>query len=161
MIKFDSNKILTGAVILVVVFFNIYYIAILNHDNENIKTGLAQITKNLNNTIDDLGYLSKEENLNKYGGSALQIAGTGSRFAQVEAHYLTEHGYLHPADEYISYAFNGPADMMHISCRKGYKITLCEGEEEGSAYFDKENNLCTLGIQNKMQNWAMIECEKE
>ncbi|MDP3043140.1 MAG: hypothetical protein Q8N21_01945 [bacterium] len=144
-----------------IIFFAFYFLydeqKATNHELFITKQDIQNIANQLNKKT-DYSYMDKMGNIEKYGGEVSQIGGVGSRFNQITAYFLTEHGYIKPAEDWIKIAFNGPADILYVNCKEGYVTTSCEVNGK-IGNIDKDLG-CISVIENKMQNLVIIECKK-
>jgi|GEM_PF-791894 len=101
-----------------------------------------------------------EEAITTYAAHVIQIGGTGSRQVTKTAWLLTEHAYL-DAGEYAHVGFNGPADVMGLSPKEGFRITKCYSPSGNKVL--QEPGYPSGGriiIEDKLKNEVIIECEK-
>lgn len=147
--------------LLVIIFFAFYFLynkqKAMDIELSTAKQNIQNITNQLNKKSDN-SYMNEIGNIEKYGVDILQIGGIGSRFNQITAYLLTEHGYIKPAEDWVDVAFNGPADIMYVDCKDGYVITSCE--VNGKISNINNDFGCFSALENKMQNAVNIECNK-
>jgi hypothetical protein len=144
--------------LLIIVSFACY---LIYNKQKTIDLELATLKQNIANQSDkeqDYGYMDKMGVIEKYAGEVLQIGGVGSRFNQITAYFLTEHGYIKPAEDWIKVDFNGAADILYVTCKDSYTISQCE--VNGNIENIDEDFGCISRIENKMQNMTRIECKK-
>lgn len=99
--------------------------------------------------------------IDKYGAEVLQIGGIGSHIIQKTARLLSEHGYLKPADDWVSAGFNSSGDVMDVNCRDEYLIISCKVNNRDYDFFKDDISGCRALIADKMQNRVNIECIKK
>jgi len=154
-------KRITLIILLGIIFFAFYFLynkqVTTSSELFIAKQDIQNITNQLNKKP-DYSYMDKMGIIEKYGGEVLQIGGVGSRFNQITAYFLTEHGYIKPAEDWINIAFNGPADILYVNCKDGYTTSICEFN--GKTGIIDKNLGCMSVIENKMQNLVRVECKK-
>jgi hypothetical protein len=94
------------------------------------------------------------EMIDSYGIEIFHFGGIGSHQIQIQAFYLTDHGYLDDPKSRINYFFNNAGNLW-ITPIPGYKIENLRrytDEEEMIPLECEDNGYCYLEILNKMQN---------
>lgn len=102
-----------------------------------------------------LKQLQYEESPEQYGVEILHIGGIGSHQVQLQAYYLTEHGYFPEPKKWVKYAFNSPVDVIHIMPIAGYridKISRLDNNDASKKIDCNETDFCSGKIYNTLQN---------
>lgn len=102
--------------------------------------------------------------MDSYGVELLQIGGWGSHQVEVQAFWLTEHGYLDNPKSRIKYYFNNAGDIIWISPVPGYYIEkvnrILKDGSVSPIEFEKDDNHCPLNLFDQMQNKFNIIMKK-
>jgi len=99
-------------------------------------------------------------NLEEYGVDVIQVGGEGSTLTQKTAYNtIGDYGYL-DSDVYAITSFNGPADVMWVSCATGYVISSHESPSNNKILPTSDETNFGIIIENKMQNKSRITCKK-
>lgn len=104
------------------------------------------------------------EMLDSYGVEILQIGGVGSHQVEVQAYYLSEHGYLDNPKDKIKYYFNSGGDIIWIQPITGYYIESVERDGKGVESLGINSDITTgnwsLQLFDQIQNRFQIVMKK-
>jgi hypothetical protein len=134
--------------------------SILKVDNKTAREWKAEYNKlegKLNNLEQELIFANKPDSYLLY---IKQIGGVGSKIVQATANYETEHGYLNPVEDWYSYSFNSPADVIHLNCDDDYYIGMCKNIKTKEWIETYENKICSTALENELQNNFELRCVK-
>lgn len=165
---YEFIKQILVVLLILILFFWINRENKKNNEQDNVIKNLQEkvviIEKSNSFSSVDNSYKQTElklvEKYGKYGASVLQIGGEGSRFKQLSAYYLDEHGYLENPEEWISVSINTAGDMMWVDCSDGYRISKCLANGAEVKEIDEILG-CYAPIKDQMKNNVEIECITE
>ena len=104
------------------------------------------------------------EMIDSFGVEILHIGGIGSHQVQIQAFYLSEHGYLDNPKSRIKYFFNNAGDILWVSPSVGYDIDLAirnlDGDDSSPIESDDLGSY-PLYILDQMQNKFFIKMKKK
>lgn len=123
---------------------------------ESLNLEIKELNLENKNLQEELEFSSLPDS---YIVNAKQIGGVGVKIVQANARLETEHGYLSPIEDYYTYSFNSPGDVIHLGCGKNYYLNRC-GFQEGEK-IDIKNDICSSSLKNEIQNNFYLRCIKD
>lgn len=130
--------------------------------SDNLITQINELKDKANKDNPDQESIeNKIKRVNKYASEIMQIGGAGSRVAQATIWNLEDQEYFSPNENWVSYGFNSPADILWISCRDNYELVSCEAYGEKQEIMDEGKNCAVAMRTNTPQNRVYIECNKK
>lgn len=124
----------------------------LTNKIDSLTVELDTIVANNKRLKDQLEF---EELPDSYGVELLQTGGIGSRQVQVQAFYLTEHGYFQEPEKWVRYFFNNPGDNLNITPIPGYyirEIHRVDNNGNSERINCDEFDFCQVRIYDVLQN---------